>query len=73
MFKIEILEIKEWTEDEVSYEKVSDKGNELDHGPTYGYIPTGRTKNRRDEITTFRQTVDKLDLHAVIKAINGIK
>jgi hypothetical protein len=70
MYKITIQKIEKVHSTETSYEKIADSGNERDGGSVYGYVEYPSEKNA--ETSVFNQTVDDLDLQAVIKAVNNI-
>jgi len=70
-FKIEIIRIEKEKFEDQEYKQVADTGNERDSGPVYEYVPSG-TKIREIETTILEQTVEELDLHSVIRAINGL-
>jgi hypothetical protein len=69
-FKITIDEIRSQKEQGSDWLKVADTGNERDGGPQYASVPCEKVVNRSERI--FEQTVDSLDISAVIAVINGL-
>lgn len=69
-YRILIEKIETEPFDKQEWQKVADTGNSRDGGPVYGYTacPTVR------EVTTklLEQTLERLDLQAIILAANGI-
>ncbi len=63
--KDEVLDIKSQ-----SYEKIADSGNEKDRGAVYAYVPYVKSEKRETEL--YKQTIEALDLLAVISAANGL-
>jgi len=52
------------------YKKISDTGNEKDQGPIYGYVEYEKTIKFETDI--YDQTIDEIDINAVIKAVNRL-
>ena len=70
-YTIEITEHELKSYKAKTWERVSDKGNEKDSGPTYGYAYSDATRVVDTEI--YKQNVgDTFDLTLVIKAVNGL-
>jgi len=53
-------------------EKVADTGNELDNGSVYDWIDDPNTYIDKDSNEIYDQTVEALDVVAVIQAVNRI-
>jgi len=70
MYQIKIIAKKIMPTKGQTYEKLSDTGNKNGDGPTYGYVPYEGFETQ--EIEILHQTVETLDLPAVIKAINNL-
>lgn len=71
--KIEIHEVMEWDEEDTSYEKVAETGNERDNGPIFKYVSTGKTSKRRDTKLIYKQEVKVESLTHIIAAINNLE
>jgi len=70
-YRVLIETIEEKPSTEKKWVVLSDKGGD-GGGAKYGYAPPdGSVRNER--ITVLEQNLDKIDVAAVIKAINGIK
>ncbi len=63
--KDEVVEVKS-----KEYMKIADTGNEHDGKTLYGYVPSTRMDKRETEL--YKQTIEALDLLAVISAANGL-
>lgn len=70
MYKIIITKFEEVNRTRNEYVKVADSGNERDGGSVYDYVPNTTVEKR--EITILEQSIENLDMPAVIKAINNI-
>lgn len=70
MYKVVISKIEKVTSTKEEYEKLSETGNPRDNGAMWGYVP----KNVEEEVivTVLSQTIEEIDVPAVIKAINKI-
>lgn len=71
-YKIKIIEEVEYKEQRLVYEKTADTGNVQDNGCVYGYVKAPEKTYTKD-VDVLEQRVEKLDLVAVLRAINGIK
>lgn len=70
-----VIKERPWTSDEVDSKTVCEtKENFLKRNPVkkiYGYAPSWQGVEK-EETEVLKQTVDELDLPAVIKAVNGL-
>jgi cell fate (sporulation/competence/biofilm development) regulator YlbF (YheA/YmcA/DUF963 family) len=71
MYQITIIKIEQVKEIRRQYQKIADSGNEHDKGAIYGYVNM-TDENVKKETKILEQTVEQLDLAAVIKAVNKI-
>ena len=75
-YRVEIKKIEEYEYDEQDHTWVDkDTGKEVAYGgdnAVKNYFNTGRKLNRTDENTIFEQTLDEIDLNAIIKSINNL-
>lgn len=69
-YQVTITKIEEGEGFSSTYERIADTGNERDGGPVYAYVkkPTINT----DKKVVFEQTLEDLDVTAVIRAVNKI-
>ncbi len=66
-YKIRITEIKKVPNDESTYERIADSGNEKDGKAIYGYVKKPGEKSV--EIETLTATADDININEVIAAI----
>ena len=52
------------------YRQIADSGNPADGKTVYGYVPAPDIEREKTE-DVYEQTVDMLDITAVISAVNG--
>lgn len=71
MFEIVVTKITQEERAVEKYQRLTDTGNVLDGGPTYGYVST--TERGKVELEVFRQKVDELYLPNVVLVVNGLK
>ena len=70
MFEIEVKKVTRQEVPDKSWNRVADTGNPRDNGACYEYVET--TKIEENSMLILSQTVEELDLSAVINAINKI-
>lgn len=70
MYQITIEKVEKKEAVGREYQKIADSGNERDGGPRYAYVEFPSQKVI--ETTILRQSVEELDLAAVIKAVNNL-
>ena len=70
-----LIDERPWTTDELQSEAMyQDKSDFLERKPVkkiYGYAPSYQTTEKK-ETEVLRQTVEEIDMPAVIKAVNGL-
>lgn len=72
MFKISIIEVTKVQKPyEQEWRQLHDQEDTKGH-PQRGYVTAPGTREVSEERQVLAQTIDKLDLVAVIKAVNGI-
>ena len=69
-YEVTIKRIGQWVSRGKEYKKIADTGNEKDGGIVYGYVYSDSIE--QGETLVLKQTLDTIDLPAVIKAINGL-
>ena len=71
MYQVTITKIETVKSVDRSYEILADTGNERDNGRQYGYVEYPSEKSVDTKI--YNQSVEDIDLQAVIKAVNNIE
>jgi len=69
-YQVTITKIEEGEGFSSTYERIADTGNELDGGPVYAYVK--KPVINIDKNVVFKQTLEDLDVTAVIRATNKI-
>lgn len=69
-YKIEVTEIKQVPQTDVIWRRVTDNP---DRHPQYEYVPAAPGATQEHEVRVYEQTVERMDLHKVILAVNGLE
>lgn len=67
MFEVTVTQVETRTVPCQEWKQLSDGGNPIDKGPTYGYAESTRQMN--EEVQMFHAKVSELDLASVVKAV----
>jgi len=69
-YQVTITKIEEGEGFSSTYERIADTGNERDGGPVYAYVKKPVISTNKNVV--FEQTLEDLDVTAVIRAVNKI-